>query len=76
MSSKATVFGLGEILWDIFPAGRSLGGAPLNFARHCNQLGVAACPVSCLGPGCPLLGMIVQSQSIRCFSKNHEETAH
>ena len=49
MSSKATVFGLGEILWDIFPAGRSLGGAPLNFARHCNQLGAAACPVSCLG---------------------------
>lgn len=49
MSCKNNVFGLGEILWDMFPHGRSLGGAPLNFAYHCNQLGFSSCPVSCLG---------------------------
>lgn len=49
MLHKGSVFGIGEILWDMFPEGRSLGGAPLNFAYHCNQLGGSACPVSCLG---------------------------
>lgn len=50
-----TVVGIGELLWDVFPDGRRLGGAPVNFACHCNQLGVTAYPVSCLGedePGC------------------------
>jgi fructokinase len=27
-----TVVGLGELLWDLLPAGRQLGGAPANFA--------------------------------------------
>ncbi len=26
------VIGLGELLWDMFPAGKKLGGAPANFA--------------------------------------------
>ncbi len=34
-----TIVGIGEALFDIFPAGaRKLGGAPLNFAVHANQL--------------------------------------
>ena len=28
------IVGLGEILWDIFPDGAVLGGAPCNFAMH------------------------------------------
>lgn len=39
------IVGLGEILWDLFPAGKQLGGAPANFA-YCSSLlgdrGVAA----------------------------------
>ncbi len=31
--------GLGEILWDLLPSGRQLGGAPANFAFHAAQLG-------------------------------------
>lgn len=31
--------GLGELLWDILPSGRSLGGAPSNFAYHASLLG-------------------------------------
>jgi fructokinase len=37
-----TVFkiaGLGELLWDIFPSGRQLGGAPANFAYIATLLG-------------------------------------
>ncbi len=31
---------LGEILYDLFPDGRQLGGAPFNFAFHLKKLGV------------------------------------
>jgi fructokinase len=36
---KFTTVGLGELLWDIFPKGRQLGGAPANFAYMTNLLG-------------------------------------
>lgn len=38
---KPCIVGLGEVLWDCFPTGDRLGGAPLNFAAHCQQLGGA-----------------------------------
>src|SRR5947199_8279055 len=37
MTKPATVVGLGEILWDLLPSGRQLGGAPANFA-YCSHL--------------------------------------
>lgn len=37
------------MLWDIFPDGSRLGGAPTNFACHCRQLGGDAHVVSCVG---------------------------
>lgn len=33
------VIGLGEVLWDLLPAGPQLGGAPANFAYHVQALG-------------------------------------
>ena len=42
MSHPPTVIGLGEILWDVFPSGRRLGGAPANFAYCCHLLGDSA----------------------------------
>src|SRR5262245_27149186 len=44
-----TIIGLGEVLWDLLPAGRQLGGAPFNFAFHCHQLGHTAAVVSRAG---------------------------
>lgn len=41
--------GLGEILWDVLPEGRKLGGAPANFAYHVNGLGGVGVPVSRVG---------------------------
>lgn len=41
--------GLGEILWDMLPDGKKLGGAPANFAYHAGQAGVNACAVSAIG---------------------------
>lgn len=45
----AKVVGLGEILWDIFPDGSVLGGAPGNFALHANSLGLEGVIVSTIG---------------------------
>ncbi|MGC1619890.1 MAG: carbohydrate kinase [Candidatus Acidiferrum sp.] len=36
---KFTTVGLGELLWDLFPQNRQLGGAPANFAYMTNLLG-------------------------------------
>lgn len=36
---KFTTVGLGELLWDLFPNSRQLGGAPANFAYMTNLLG-------------------------------------
>ena len=30
---------IGEILYDVFPDGKHLGGAPFNFAFHLQHLG-------------------------------------
>ena len=36
---KFNIIGIGEILWDIYEDEKYLGGAPANFAIHCQQLG-------------------------------------
>jgi fructokinase len=41
--------GLGEILWDLLPQGKQLGGAPANFAYHAAALGAEAAVASCVG---------------------------
>jgi fructokinase len=44
-----TVVGLGELLWDLFPGGKQLGGAPSNFAYITNLLGDSGIIASRLG---------------------------
>lgn len=48
MNDKIVV-GLGEILWDIFPDRKVLGGAPANFAYHVSQFGFNGYAVSAIG---------------------------
>ncbi|MGL1863660.1 MAG: carbohydrate kinase [Pseudodesulfovibrio sp.] len=47
--SAFTAIGLGEILWDVLPNGKMLGGAPANFAYHISSLGGTGFPVSRIG---------------------------
>ena len=44
-----TIVGLGEILWDLFPGRKELGGAPANFAYMTNLLGDRAKIISRVG---------------------------
>ena len=56
-----TALGVGEILWDVLPDGRHLGGAPANFAYHVNALGGTGIPVSRVGNddlGCETLAAL------------------
>src|ERR1700688_797254 len=46
---KYIVVGLGELLWDLLPAGKQLGGAPANFAYITNLLGDKGIPASRIG---------------------------
>ena len=43
------VVGIGEILWDMLPGGKQIGGAPANFAFHATQLGANGKIVSAVG---------------------------
>ncbi len=52
MKSEAVhpeVICFGEILWDLLPGGRALGGAPANAAFHFGQLGVRTILASAVG---------------------------
>lgn len=45
---EGKIIGLGEILWDMLPTGKQLGGAPANFAYHVCRLGGNGWAVSAL----------------------------
>jgi fructokinase len=59
------VFGIGEILWDLLPTGRQLGGAPANFTFHAQCLGTHASLISCIGSD--FLG----EQVLQAFKQKH-----
>lgn len=44
-----TIIGLGEILWDMLPGGKQLGGAPANFACCAGSLGAKGVVISAIG---------------------------
>lgn len=47
MSCK--ILAVGEVLWDLLPDGKQLGGAPANFTYHCRALGALARLVTRVG---------------------------
>jgi len=57
------IVGIGEILWDMFPNGKVLGGAPANFAYHVSQFGFEGYAVSAIG------GDELGDEIVSCLSK-------
>ena len=49
MIKKDVVVGIGEVLWDLLPQGKQIGGAPANFAYHVSQFGLNGCVASAVG---------------------------
>ena len=64
MNASFAVAGIGELLWDVFPHHKRLGGAPANFAYHCRQLGAKAYPVSCVGADGLGLGILEELRNM------------
>ena len=48
-SPTFSIIGLGEVLWDLLPAGPQPGGAPANFACHARALGAQAGVITRVG---------------------------
>jgi len=46
---RPVIIGVGEVLWDLLPAGAEMGGAPTNFAYHAHALGAQAGVVTRVG---------------------------
>jgi fructokinase len=49
MRNKQNIIGIGELLWDVLPEGKKLGGAPCNFVYHAQKQGAKALALSAIG---------------------------
>lgn len=49
MNQRPKIAGIGEVLWDMLPNGKMLGGAPANFCYHAGRLGAEAALISAIG---------------------------
>lgn len=48
-NKRPVVVGIGELLWDLLPTGKTAGGAPINFVYHASRLGAEGYAVSAIG---------------------------
>lgn len=48
-ATKYRMAGIGEILWDLLPDGKQLGGSPMNVVYHCQAAGIKSVVVSAVG---------------------------
>lgn len=46
---RKLVVGMGELLWDVLPSGKQIGGAPVNFAYHAMHQGLDSIAISAIG---------------------------
>jgi hypothetical protein len=49
MKIVQNVIGIGELLWDVLPDGKKLGGAPCNFVYHAQKQGAKGLALSAVG---------------------------
>lgn len=66
MALEAPVVCFGEILWDIFPDKKRIGGAPLNVALRLQSLGISSVIASSIGKdtmGTALLNYLIEQKN-------------
>src|SRR5665648_1013330 len=77
MKKKYTVVGIGEVLWDLLPNGKILGGAPVNFVYHAAQLGADGVAISSVGNdelGREFVDSVNEKGIVNCISFNNHPT--
>jgi len=65
----------GEVLWDMLPTGKKLGGAPLNVALRLQTLGYSTKVISSIGKDAAGDG-IVEQMEIHNATLNHLQVSH
>jgi len=74
---KFKALGIGEVLWDLLPEGKELGGAPANFAFHASQLHVDSSVISAVGKdrlGEEIIGILTKKNLADLVQKNEKPT--
>jgi len=77
MRKRPVVIGIGEVLWDLLPDGKMLGGAPVNFAYHASQLGAVGVAISSVGNdelGNQIKDSVNEKDVVNCISTNNYPT--
>ena len=49
VSNSPLIIGIGELLWDMLPSGKRIGGAPVNFVYHATKQGALGYAISAIG---------------------------
>ena len=78
MEKKNIVVGIGEVLWDMLPDGKILGGAPVNFAYHAMQLGAVGVAISSVGEdelGRDIMDSVDAKGIMNCIAVNNYPTS-
>jgi len=78
MTQSHKIAGIGELLWDVLPAGKQMGGAPCNFAFHAGQAGFDSYVISAVGTdrdGKELLQVLDQLNLNKSFIQTSPEYA-
>ncbi|MFV0591927.1 MAG: carbohydrate kinase family protein [Draconibacterium sp.] len=75
MNQKPFVIGIGELLWDVFPDHKQLGGAPCNFAFHVSKLGIDGLAISAIGKD-KLADEIIQRLNVVGLKHDIQEVDH
>lgn len=73
------IIGIGEILWDVFETGKTLGGAPANFAYHAAQAGANGIVISAVGndaPGDEIIEFLNQKKLKAKIQRNNHATGN
>ena len=66
------IVSIGEVLWDVFPEQKRVGGASANFLWHCSQLGAEVELISAVGndtDGREILDILSCHGIVSCLSK-------
>ena len=75
MKQTFTIAGVGELLWDLLPSGKQLGGATLNFAFHAAQFGCRSAVVSAVGNdpyGLQILEKLQEAQLSTAYEQQND----
>lgn len=70
MRYKMKALSFGEILWDVYPNEKFIGGAPLNFAAHFSKCGGKAYMISAVGKD------NLANETIECVEKMNVSTKY